>query len=539
MTRPSSLKTSFEASGSDDFGQLVHVLERLDELPGVVRLAAGVFTAVPARLAQVIVDERLRFEVGHAVGGLDDALGEAFGEHLALRVVAEVARPGVAWHVGLKRAHAVGQQLGQHRHDTAGQVGRVATLLRFDVQGAAGGDEVCDVGDVHAEHPGRAVFFVSRVELDDADGIIEVLGVGRVDGDDEVFGEVFAVGGDGFADAFGGVACLVGDVLGEGHGQAEGVHDRVGLDIGLAGFAQDLRDDALGEFVVGRLAVGQQLDDDLGVLGGVGAADVSDEDRIAECSTVGDDDPELAFARECAGVASLSALDDFDDDACEGRAVPAGGAAFLVGEDLGSDAVAGHGVGGVAGRDEQVAVLDELVGHEEAEAVGVLPEQADDELARRGEADRAFIAAHDLPKFDELGDGGGEVVSVFGVDRQGIREVRGLERAVSSVRQVRKDPLRVAVGHAGMVAGVRWGGVGSGCWGVVNGKKSKVQCPRSNVRRSRSATLDLRHSDLRPLPTPPTRAQARQVAVLFLFATVPPWPHSTRSLKTRRHWASS
>ncbi|MEN9813010.1 MAG: hypothetical protein RL479_1696, partial [Verrucomicrobiota bacterium] len=55
-----------------------------------------------------------------------------------------------------QRAEPVGDGFGQHRHDGADQVSRVAPALRLAVQRAAGADVVGNVRDVDAHAPPAA-----------------------------------------------------------------------------------------------------------------------------------------------------------------------------------------------------------------------------------------------------------------------------------------------------------------------------------------------------------------------------------------------
>ena len=65
-----------------------------------------------------------------------------------------------------------------------GKVGAVAALGGFQVQRRAGFDEVRHVRDVHAEFP------VAVVELLQADRVVVVLGVRRIDRDDRLVGQI-------------------------------------------------------------------------------------------------------------------------------------------------------------------------------------------------------------------------------------------------------------------------------------------------------------------------------------------------------------
>ena len=97
----------------------------------------------------------------HAPVGCDQEL-DALGEPLDL---------------GLQGAELVAERLGQHRNDPVDQVGRVPALAGLVIERRARLHVVGDVGDVHAQPPALLVQGLQR------EGVVEVLRVGRVDGD--------------------------------------------------------------------------------------------------------------------------------------------------------------------------------------------------------------------------------------------------------------------------------------------------------------------------------------------------------------------
>ena len=83
---------------------------------------------------------------------------------------------------GRKRAEIVGDPLRQHRHDPVGEIDRVAALLRLPVEGGAGAHIGGDVGDGDGDdEAARVVGIVVRRRMD---GVVVVLGVRRIDGDE-------------------------------------------------------------------------------------------------------------------------------------------------------------------------------------------------------------------------------------------------------------------------------------------------------------------------------------------------------------------
>ncbi len=90
-----------------------------------------------------------------------------------------------------QRAEVVGDALGQHRHDAVGEIDRVAALQRLAVERRARADIGGDVGDGDGDDDAAGVLLVG-VGLG-VDGVVMVLGVGRVDGDQRQVAEVLAV----------------------------------------------------------------------------------------------------------------------------------------------------------------------------------------------------------------------------------------------------------------------------------------------------------------------------------------------------------
>ena len=88
-------------------------------------------------------------------------------------------------HVRLERAEIITQCLGQHRNHTIDQIGRVAASTRLLVQRGACFHIVRDVGDVDPEFP------VLSGNTFKTDGVVEVLGIIRIDGHDRMAAAIF------------------------------------------------------------------------------------------------------------------------------------------------------------------------------------------------------------------------------------------------------------------------------------------------------------------------------------------------------------
>ena len=95
--------------------------------------------------------------VGQARGAAHQAAAEAVGGLAAVRVDAEFDEQTAAILVRAQAAPAVGQRLGQHRHDAVGEIDAVAAGARRVVERRSRADVMRDIGDGddEAEAPGE------------------------------------------------------------------------------------------------------------------------------------------------------------------------------------------------------------------------------------------------------------------------------------------------------------------------------------------------------------------------------------------------
>ena len=385
-----------KATLADDAGQLVHQLAGGDDLPRIL----GLFLGVLARFFQVVLDQGLGFQIRQPLGALDHAAAKALAQHLALLVIDNEAALGIAVHAFHQRAHAVAQHLGQHGDHPARQVGAVAPAISLFVQLAAGLDISRHVGDVHAQLVGRTtresrLFQLGGGHLDplQADRVVVVLGIGRVDRADRLAGQVFAVFGDLLGQLGGGLAGLFHHLLGEVLVQAKGPHGRQRLDVRQARLAQHLGDHALGvrPAIVGEnRQVQHHLVAHLGVL----AFDVADQHRGAEHPTVDHHAKLLALLNQRARVRLLGPLQHLGDVANERALAAAVVAPALLTDHLGLHPVAAHRLAQLAGGNKQIPVFGGVFGGQKAKTLFVAPQGADHRVPGRGQRDRVLSAGH-------------------------------------------------------------------------------------------------------------------------------------------------
>ena len=356
----------------------------------------------------------------------------------------------------LQRAHAVGEDLRQHRDHVPRQIGTVASRLRLAVERSAHRHERRDVGDVHAEAPARGAVAFEPLH---ADRVVEVASVGRIDGDGEQAGQILAI-----APRSRGVplevrrhgAGLLEHGLGKGTGQPVAGDDRGGLDIELAGLAEDLDDHALAEHAVAGMV--QQFEDDLVAALRVLRAGIADDDRIVQHPAVGDREPLRTVLLQRAAEARASAGDDLLDATVEVLGLVANGAATgtaAAAEDPRADAIAADRIADAFGGNEEVALAEGLIRDHEAEASRG---DADAPFDLVGQARQAKLAvgplldralAHEL--VDRLVEG------ALGFRRHAKllgEHVRG-RRRIAIVPQMVEDALPKSKRHGRSVRGAR------------------------------------------------------------------------------------
>src|SRR6201991_4428900 len=113
---------------------------------------------------------------------------------LAFLVDLHVADHAEALDFGIERADAVRKRLRQHRHDEAGEIGRRAAVVGFDIQRRADGYVMRDVGDRNDQAETAALQYLG------VNSIVEVTRILAVDGDNRQLADIRAAlalfGGD-------------------------------------------------------------------------------------------------------------------------------------------------------------------------------------------------------------------------------------------------------------------------------------------------------------------------------------------------------
>ena len=248
------------------------------------------------------LDHLLRLLVGEAAVGVDHRAAEPLVEDFEVLVEGENRRKAEALLVRPQRTEFVAEPFGQHRHGAVDQIDRRAARFGFGVDHRTRPHVVRHVGDMDAHLPHAVADFADRQR------VVEVLGVGRIDGEGHRLPEVAPLGvvfaGDAPVDGFG---CRppppLDPVAGLVFGQ-NGVH----LGVVLARLAQNVDQFAHGAFRAGR-PFGDAYDDLVAVfhVRAVALVEVDVDGHLARVDTH-EDIVFVDFGR--ADVAFAAAFDD-------------------------------------------------------------------------------------------------------------------------------------------------------------------------------------------------------------------------------------
>ena len=219
----------FRRTGSaDGAGILRRLLRRCGGLEVLVRSLAQLFEQI------------LHLFVGEAAVAAYDGVDDAVRQHVGLLVHLENDAEAEFFLVGTQRADEVAKAFGQHGHGAIDKIDARGALLGFAVDDAAFEHVVGYVGDVDAHFPDAVLDAPHR------EGIVEVLGVARVDGEGRDVAEVLAsgdfLGSDARVEPFGSGFDLCGIFVRKSELSQYGVH----FGVVLAARAQDVDDLAVG-----------------------------------------------------------------------------------------------------------------------------------------------------------------------------------------------------------------------------------------------------------------------------------------------------
>ena len=261
----------------------------------------------PARVGQ---DGR-HLGVGQARVAVHHRRVQLVGMHLALRGDQHVAHHAQALHLGVERAQAVAELLGQHGDHAARKVHAGGAVVGVDVDRAARRHVVAHVGNGHQQTPAVGLLAAARDHRRlGIHRVVEVARVLAVDGDQGHVGQIDPAGavlgthrvGQGARLGHAGVGKLVR--------HAVLAHRDLDLHARVVHLAQHLLHAADG-LAVQRRRLGQLDDDHLPGPGGADGA-LGNHHVLAEALVLGRHQPQAAFVQQAADDGLRRALDDLE-----------------------------------------------------------------------------------------------------------------------------------------------------------------------------------------------------------------------------------
>jgi len=345
------------------------------------------------------------FGVGQAVAGKNDGAGEASSAGFAIGTEVNESGAGKALFVGAQGAESVGKAWGKHRNDAVDQIDAVGSFAGFLIEGGAGEDVMGNIGDVNTE------FDVTSGKFAKGDGVVEIAGGIRIDGNDKFGAEIFAA--DGVVGEFDG---REGGGFGKGIGRESGGEiefsdNGKNVDAGVGRSAEPFEDDSL-RVGVAVFPFDEFGDDFIAGFGGggTGGAWGGDVKIVEEARVVGDDNKEAGGFLKSADDLGGLAFEDADDGAAEAiggsGAATAGGGGFCAAVDAGDNQIPVKGGASFFGRNMEVGRA--VRGDNEGEAFGVKLDGAGDEISGVGGNPLIPADASDSVGFFELFEGEGE-----------------------------------------------------------------------------------------------------------------------------------
>ena len=240
------------------------------------------------------------FDVVAAPLDADDSRTDVGLEDLAVLIDFHDAGHGVTVFVGIEAADAVGQDRRQHGDDPVDEIDAGAAVIRFLVDGRARADVVADVGNVDAQAK------MAVGQTDDVDGIVQVLGIFAVDGDELAVTVIAApcFQGDRRIDLGG----FLLDVVREIERQTVAGHDDLDVQVLVAVIAEDFRHFPFG-FAPFFRPLGD-LDQDAGTATGAAGLVEGHVDVFADPFVVRRDEGAVLFQLERAHQGLVGPFDD-------------------------------------------------------------------------------------------------------------------------------------------------------------------------------------------------------------------------------------
>ena len=258
----------------------------------------------------VRLDDLLGLVIVETVVRIDDGAAVPLAVNLGVVVQLEYRRIAELVLVRTQRAELVAEVLRQHRHGAVHKIYRSGAVVGLLVDNVARLHIESDVGDMYSH------LVAALTQLHERNGVVEVLGVGRVDGEGSDLAVVLALRnlriGDGVGYLVGGLADLRFEAVRQLELRQDGVH----LGVVLAGLSQHVHD-----LADGLHALAGPVGHHHGHLHSVGSLDAADFRKVfravdGNADVIGhtgalDDGPGLVAAdRQYADVRPFAALQD-------------------------------------------------------------------------------------------------------------------------------------------------------------------------------------------------------------------------------------
>src|SRR5438876_10423078 len=145
-------------------------------------------------------------------------------------------RVGETVDTGPQAANPVAQSLRQHRNDPVGQINAVAASARFTIQRAVRFDIRSDTGNEYAQ------LSILIVEFFDVNGVVKIARIIRIDRDDELSSQIFAIFSHSPVDCFWNSTGLIDNLFWELGRKPVFSNDRQHVDAGRSSRSEHFDD---------------------------------------------------------------------------------------------------------------------------------------------------------------------------------------------------------------------------------------------------------------------------------------------------------